>query len=93
MRFRKKPVVIEAVLVADALRWISSERSSLVAAPQWFRDAYESGYIVFCFDHVSIFTLEGTLRAEKTDWIIRGIQGELYPINNQIFRETYDPVD
>jgi hypothetical protein len=87
MRFRKKPVVIEAVLTADVIRWASSE---WVSIPQWLKDAYETGGVILCPDYISVRTLEGTMRAEKTDWIIRGVKGELYPCKPDIFAATYE---
>ena len=41
-------------------------------------------------DTLYIGTLEGTHRCESGDWIIRGVQGELYPCKDAIFRITYD---
>ena len=38
-----------------------------------------------------IRTLEGDMRATFGDWVIRGVQGEFYPIKDAIFRETYEP--
>ncbi len=40
-----------------------------------------------------IGTLEGTMRADVGDYIITGVQGELYPIKGSIFRETYEPAE
>jgi len=40
-----------------------------------------------------IATLEGTMRANPGDYIIRGVHGELYPIKPAIFKLTYDPFD
>lgn len=40
-----------------------------------------------------IETKEGTLTASEGDLIIRGVQGEVYPIKPDIFRETYEPVE
>lgn len=37
-----------------------------------------------------IGTLEGSMRADKGDWIIRGIKGEIYPCKPDIFAATYD---
>ena len=39
-----------------------------------------------------IATLEGFIHASYGDWIVRGVQGEFYPVKDSIFRETYDPV-
>lgn len=41
---------------------------------------------------LNIETLEGIMRADKGDWIIRGIKGELYPCKDDIFRKTYTEV-
>jgi hypothetical protein len=79
-KFRKKPVVIEAVqFVAEGN---SMELGELLSA--CVHD--------FNGDHLLIHTLEGVMRADLNDWIIRGVKGELYPIKNEIFRETYEAV-
>ena len=41
---------------------------------------------------LDIETLEGTMRANAGDWIIRGVKGELYPCKPDIFEATYEPV-
>lgn len=46
----------------------------------------------FLGDHIEIKTLEGTMRADKGDWIIRGVAGEFYPCKPGIFDETYEKV-
>lgn len=43
-------------------------------------------------EHLTIHTLEGDMRADLGDWIIRGIKGELYPCKDEIFRATYELV-
>lgn len=42
---------------------------------------------------IDIETLEGTMRANKGDWIITGVKGEKYPVRKDIFKETYVAVD
>ena len=89
-KFRKKPVVIEAVQVREALRAARHEWSAL---PGWMVAAYERGEILF-LNHpisVSIKTLEGEMRGDIDDWIICGVRGELYPCKPDIFAETYEP--
>lgn len=83
-RFRKKPVVIEA------MRFDGTERSQAAIVnwgdgriSGWFDDRY-------CLE---IRTLEGTMRADVGDWIIRGVQGEFYPCKPDIFEATYEPAD
>ena len=40
-----------------------------------------------------IQTLEGEMRAETGDWIIKGVKGEIYSCKDEIFRLTYEPVE
>ena len=42
---------------------------------------------------VNIHTLEGVMRADPGDWIIKGIKGEFYPCKPDIFAATYEPVE
>lgn len=85
--FRKKPVVIEAVQVlADAGK---------MERPSWLTDAIASGSVYWQGGddpHYTIETLEGAMRANLLDWIIRGVKGELYPCKPDIFAATYDPI-
>ena len=78
-RFRKRPVIIEAELYDG-----SKESIARVA---------RLGYGIMLYtDHLLIKTLEGTLRADLGDWIIKGIKGELYPCKPDIFQATYEEV-
>ena len=81
MKFRKKPVVIEAVQFTHEGN--SMELADLLK---------EGGSISFEPDHILIHTLEGTMRADLGDWIIRGVKGELYPCKPDIFEATYEAV-
>ena len=82
-RFRKKPVVIEAMLF-DGTR----ESSDSVLA--WLGD---SGWTATRDDRgISFLTWEGTMLASPDDWIIRGVQGEFYPCKPDIFAATYEAV-
>lgn len=94
MKFRKKPVVIEAVQwKGDNLHEVISftdgppDVRSHHAGMMWdkYRDLVEK-------EGLKIYTLEGTMKAEVGDWIIRGVQGEFYPCKPDIFAATYEPV-
>ena len=90
LQFRKKPVVIEAI------QWPGCR--FLDAPPQWFIDAMhktpgESGFLMRIGDDIFIETLEGRMRAEPGDWIIRGIKGEIYPCKPEIFEASYERAD
>jgi hypothetical protein len=99
-RYRKKPVVIEAVQVAAAVyngkTWSASPFKCDVL-PQWLQDAFTNGTIVVHpsdrdYALLAIKALEGTMVAEPGDWIIRGVKGEIYPCKADIFEATYEPV-
>lgn len=77
MKYRKKPVVIEA-------QQFRPDR------PLPFKDA---GVCCFDGDYWYVETLEGPLRISAMDWIIKGIKGEFYPCKPDIFEATYEPVD
>lgn len=89
-RFRKKPVVIEAVRVGHL---IQDARVAWNALPDWVKEAYEGAKLIFADTFVLIHTLEGTMRGEWNDWLIQGISGELYPCKPDIFEKTYEPVE
>ena len=82
MKFRKKPVVIEAVnwdgtvQSLDAIRELDSGKR----------------FVDFGGDYVFIETLEGQMTACLGDWIIKGVAGELYPCKPNIFWATYEEV-
>jgi len=82
MKYRKKPVVI------DAVRWAGQD--IFKDGPDWLVQAYETGDIVIA-DEMHIRTLEGTMKADKGDYVIRGIKGELYPCKPDIFHSSYEP--
>lgn len=91
IKFRKKPVEIEAMQVEDDIRVHES-------ICQWAENSTAEGGIVPVvmsrFDsHLIIHTLEGTMHADIGDWIIRGVQGEFYPCREDIFRQTYKAVE
>jgi hypothetical protein len=88
-RYRKKPVEVEAILARDAIRYAGQAWDQL---PEWLSETYEHDIVVFGPTEVFIKTLEGTMRAGKDDWIIRGVQGELYPCKPDIFEATYEAV-
>jgi hypothetical protein len=89
MRFRKKPVEVEAVRCSDVL---DAMEGNWKALPEWIEEAYESGVIVApTISDLTIKTLEGDHLAHRSDWIIQGVKGELYPCKPEIFDATYEP--
>lgn len=83
MKFRKKPVVIEAV------QWdVTLDAESAIEA-MGCRVVVRSDNP----DCIIIETLEGNMQANPWDWIIKGVKGEFYPCNPDIFEATYEAVD
>jgi hypothetical protein len=87
--YRKKPVVIKAWACSSLL---NAAAKNWAALPEVIRYAYDDAKIVFGDTFMSISTLEGNLRAEKTDMVICGVKGELYPCKPDIFEQTYEEV-
>jgi hypothetical protein len=88
VKFRKKPVVIEA------FQWTGDEHQ--IEDPEWIVEAIKAGTVAFINVNMSgvrlsIKTLEGVMIANRGDWIIRGMKGELYPCKPDIFEMTYEP--
>jgi len=89
-KYRKKPVEVEAFkFYVDAM-------------PDWFMDKVSSNEVTLhrCnYDKYSIeeaychiTTLEGVMLGSGGDYIIKGVQGEIYPCKTDIFEETYEKV-
>jgi len=90
-KYRKKPVVIEAVQFLGYPTGNSDDSFDYI--PEWLRN--EFGRRVLFFDKsdtLTIITLEGEIYASPNDYIIKGIQGELYPCKPDIFEMTYEVI-
>lgn len=92
MKFRKKPIIIEAFIFG------------LHESPKWFHDAVNNGTIEYEWrgsdrnihppDGLKIKTLEGDIKSSYgCEYIIRGIKGEIYPCQPDIFEATYEVAD
>lgn len=86
MKYRKKPVVIEAIK-------LESDNVSKVLAFTGGLQIVSAGYDDNDMPFVNISTLEGIMSAKLGDYIIRGVKGELYPCKPDIFEMTYEAVD
>ena len=85
MKYRKKPVIVEAIKWNDTpetfakiinLEGKRKERIIWNTAGGW----------------LLIPTLEGNMTADVNDWIIKGVKGELYSCKPDIFEQTYEPL-
>ncbi len=83
MKFRKKPVVIEAIKYQAELgnnrvmNWLALQGANI------------HGWLFF-YGEITIPTLEGSMKVSDGDWIIKGTKGEFYPCKPDIFVEIYE---
>ena len=77
-KFRKKPVVIEAI------QWTGTNFVEMCL--------FTNNETFVNDGKIEIDTLEGVMTASKGDWIIKGIHGEFYPCKPDIFEKTYEEV-
>ena len=80
-RYRKKPIVI------DAVQFGPENRTELFAMLDTHYMACDKNGDP---QAVVIRTLEGNMTAHRGDWIIRGVAGELYPCKDEIFQQLYE---
>lgn len=86
-KFRKKPVVIEAVQLPAIDEDVSDDCMAFLdraAAAGVAIDSDRDGGVI-------VRTLEGNMRGDPRDWLILGVKGEIYPCKPDIFEATYDP--
>lgn len=92
-KFRKKPVVIEAIqftnLNYDEINAFVGEK----LLHQIESDAAHQVGVAPPVSSLTIKTLEGDMKAMPGDWIIKGVKGEFYPCRNDIFEATYELVE
>lgn len=83
MKYRKKPVVIEAV------QWSGNNLNEIL---DFMKDKQPNYYEDDEQKLLTIQTLEGNMIASYGDYIIKGVQGEFYPCKPDIFKQTYEVV-
>lgn len=83
-KFRKKPVVI------DAIQWNGNNTEDVV---NFGKEDITLEPDVYFGDRLCIETLEGPMRASINDFIIKGVHGEFYACKPDIFEKTYELVD
>ena len=87
-KYRKKPIVYADLSDSkvEAVRYTSRNG--------WTFRAWSDAAVIESptGESLEIKTLEGIMTATVGDWIIKGIKGEFYPIKNDIFEATYEPV-
>ena len=94
-KFRKKPVVIEAFQFDGDL----INREGIPYVPKWAMDAFRNDIMFYDSEdsnssptELYIRTLEGVHHVSLNDYVIQGVNGELYPCKPEIFEKTYEVV-
>lgn len=91
MKYRKKPVEVEAI------QWIgNASEIKKFCGDKCSYSIYDSAWQVgkgVPHEELIIHTLEGDMKASRNDYIIKGINGEVYPCKPDIFEKTYEKVD
>lgn len=93
-KYRKKPIIIEAMQYENTLEGhnkILKWANSFPAIPPNSYPLNLTYYIAH--GYLVVHTLEGNMEASPGDWIIKGIRGEFYPYKPDVFEATYEPVD
>lgn len=94
MKYKKKPVIIDAMSVSQIF---STQIDNWSLLPEWVKNNIENKNIIFDrssmnFSGFKIITLEGIMDADYNDMIIKGVKGEIYPCKPDIFKLTYEKV-
>lgn len=90
-KFRKKPVVIEAVRISSLTGESFLQRAQ--EWPIWAAAAFDSNVMQVGEHSVLIRTPEGDMVGSVDDWLIRGVKGVPYPCPPDIFEVTYELVE
>jgi hypothetical protein len=94
MKYRKKPVVIEAFQMTEERRFDNKDWPAWMNQA-WNKTDFSEGSLSIDSDdpkreRLVIGTLEGVLRVNWGDFIIRGVKGEIYACKPDIFEQTYE---
>lgn len=106
MKYRKKPIIIEAWKLTD--EWIKQQHTVDPKTFEYQIDEDGNGSLTDMYiyhatnkiyfsvhkDKIDVYinTLEGDMKASIGDWIITGVNGEIYPCKPDIFEKTYEEV-
>jgi hypothetical protein len=98
MKYRKLPVIIEAVQFigfdgGGTAIFDYDKQGDKMHEPSWVWGNWQNGSIYYDESgHIGIKTLEGNMPASFGDYIIKGVNGEIYPCKPDIFLKTYEKV-
>lgn len=85
-KYRKKPVIIEAIQFTGTRSSILELEEFITSSFEWMEEDGKT-------NEIKIETLEGPHIARIGDYIIKGVKGEFYPCKPDIFEMTYEEVE
>lgn len=91
MRYRKKPVVIEAITFDELVAHGKANGGNVVNDMPWSFEYAGHSITHENDDCYLIPTLEGSMKMSRSDMLITGVRGEIYPCKREIFDATYEP--
>lgn len=87
MKYKSKPVVIEAMKLTRKYADVCVAFIGIMNI-----ESYNLGEFKEDPCYIQIKTLEGIIKANEGDWIIRDTEGEFYPCKDVVFKKKYEPV-
>lgn len=98
-KYKRKPNIVEA------FKWTGDVEQT--EDPEWLVEKMNSGEVIVCSETTSFYddskgitviwleieTLEGTMRADQGDYIVKGIKGEVYPCKPDIFEANHEIIE
>lgn len=83
--YKKKPIEVEAV------KWTGDNKDEIRQLA--LRSSRDTAILFNTQGHVTVRTLEGVMRLNIGDWLVKGVRNELYPVHNDIFVATYEKAE
>lgn len=90
MKYIKKPIPVEAVKIVNEMHTLDEWDQLL---PVWFKNALVTFQLRWTDDGMYVKSLEGEMFAPWGSYIVKGTEGELYPVRGNIFEKTYEPYE
>lgn len=89
-RYRARCIEIEAIPVQHALRLAAKDWRML---PAWLVEEYARHRLSFGTTGIRMKAIDGESVAAFGDWVVRGVEGEIYPVRASVFEASFEPAE
>jgi hypothetical protein len=89
MRFRQRPVVIQALPVSEVIGLLERAPRAL---PRWAWEAFRAEDLILTHEGILVRTADGWVPGRPGDWLVRGVRGQVHPCRPDIFEASYEPL-